>query len=238
MKLFTGWVLAAGLVLAAAGAHAQVVAPVSDVGSPGLGGPGLSGPYAAMPPEAPRPGYGYGPTLLPSTEVYTVVREAGLSPLGIPHLRGFIYSIAVIDRSGNDGRLVIDARNGRILRLVSAHGMGDNFNDEPAVVYGAPGTLAPMMTHLRTAPRPPRTIPHVASHTVPVPKAKPLAARPAPEQAQQTPAQPQTPPPVQSAAAQPKPSEAPSAVTTGAAEPKPAPQIAPTQDMPKVQGLD
>jgi hypothetical protein len=71
-----------------------------------------------------------------------------------------------------------------------------------------------------------------------VPKAKPLAARPAPEQAQQTPAQPQTPPPVQSAAAQPKPSEAPSAVTTGAAEPKPAPQIAPTQDMPKVQGLD
>ena len=143
MKLFTGWVLAAGLVLAAAGAHAQVVAPVSDVGSPGLGGPGLSGPYAAMPPEAPRPGYGYGPTLLPSTEVYTVVREAGLSPLGIPHLRGFIYSIAVIDRSGNDGRLVIDARNGRILRLVSAHGMGDNFNDEPAVVYGAPGTLAP-----------------------------------------------------------------------------------------------
>ena len=237
MKLFTGWVLATGLVLATAGAHAQVVAPVSDVGSPVLGSPGLGGPYAAMPLEAPRPGYGYGPTLLPSTEVYTVVREAGLSPLGIPHLRGFIYSIAVIDRSGNDGRLVIDARNGRILRLVSAHGVGDNFNDEPAVVYGAPGTPAPM-TNLRAAPRPPRVIPHVANHSVPVPKAKPLAARSAPQQAQQTPAPPQTPPPVQSAAAQPKPSEAPAAVTTGAAELKPAPQIAPTQDMPKMLGLE
>src|SRR5438128_9762833 len=132
MKWFTGWVLATGLVLAAAGAHAQVVAPVSDVGGPGLASPGLGGPYAAMPPEAPRPGYGYGPTLLPSTEVYTVVREAGLSPLGIPHLRGFIYSIAVIDRSGNDGRLFIDARNGRVIRLASARRIGDDFNDEPA----------------------------------------------------------------------------------------------------------
>jgi len=191
-----------------------------------------------MPPEAPRPGYGYGPTLLPSTEVYTVVREAGLSPLGIPHLRGFIYTIAVIDRSGNGGRLIIDARTGRIIRLVSARGIGDNFNDDPAVIYGAPGTL-PAPTNVRGAPRPPRAIPHVASRTVPVPKANPLAAKPAPE-----PAQPQTPAQQQSAAGQPKSAEAqappPAAVTTGAAQAqaKPAPQIAPTQEMPKVQGLE
>jgi hypothetical protein len=257
MKLFTGWISAVGLVLAATGAHAQMVAPneagrplyrsVSDVSGP------VGGPYAAMPPEAPRP----GPTLLPSIEVYTVVREARLSPLGIPHLRGFIYTIAVIDRSGNDGRLVIDARNGRILRLVSAHeignamgnGIGDNFSDDPAVIYGAPGALPPP-TSVRGAPRPPRTIPHVASRTVPVPKASPLAnkpvtepaAKPAPEQAQQqTPAQPETPPP-QTAAITPKPAEAqtppPAAATTGAAQAKPAPQIAPTQDMPKMQGLE
>jgi hypothetical protein len=244
MKLFTGWISAVGLVLAATGAHAQMVAPneagyrsVSDVSGP------VGGPYAAMPPEAPRPGYGYGPSLLPSTEVYTVVREAGLSPLGIPHLRGFIYSIAVIDRSGNDGRLVIDARNGRILRLVSAHGMGDNFSDDPAVIYGAPGTLPPP-TNVRGAPRPPRSIPHVASRTVPVPKASPLANKPvtepAPEQAQQAPVPPQTPP-QQTAATAPKPAEAtppPAAATTGAAQVKPAPQIAPTQDMPKMQGLE
>ena len=88
MKLFTGWVLAMGLVLAATAAHAQIVAP-SEAGRPlyrsvsDVSGPYVDGPYAAV-PEAPRPGYGYGPTLLPSTEVYTVVREAGLSPLGIP----------------------------------------------------------------------------------------------------------------------------------------------------------
>jgi hypothetical protein len=251
MKLFTGWILAAGLAVAATGAHAQSVAPsdadrplyrsVSDVGAP------ADGPYAAMPPEAPRQGYGDGPTLLPSTEVYTVVREAGLSPLGIPHLRGFVYTIAVIDHRGNDGRLMIDARNGRVLRLVSAHGMGDNFNDDPAVIYGAPGTLPPM-TSVRGAPRPPRSIPHVASRTVPVPKASPLAGKPAtepaaksaPEQAQQQPtAQPQTPAPQQSAVAQPRAAEAQtSAPNAGAAEAKPAPQIGPTQDMPKVQGLE
>src|SRR4051794_19781751 len=199
MKLFTGWVLATGLMLATTVAHAQVAPAeagrtlyrsVSDVSRPYVGGP-----YAAMPPDAPRPGYGDGPTLLPSIEVYTVVRESGLSPLGIPHLRGYVYSIAVIDRSGNDGRLLIDARNGRVIRLVSAHGMGDNFSDGPVVAYGAPGPFPPP-PNAGGAPRPPRAIPHVASRTVPVPKASPLAgksatesaAKPVPEQAQQTPA--------------------------------------------------
>jgi hypothetical protein len=238
MKFFTGWIVAAGLAVVATGAHAQIVAPdeagrplyrsASDVDGPYAGGPG---PYAAMPPEAPRPGYGYGPTLLPSIEVYTVVREAGLSPLGIPHLRGFVYTIAVIDRSGNDGRLIIDARNGRIVRLVSAHGMGGNFNDDPAVIYGPPGTLPPP-TNVRREPRPPRVVPHVASRTVPVPKANPLATKPAtaPE------------PVLKSAAAAPKPAEAATppqaAVTGGPAEAKPSPPIAPTQEMPKVQGLE
>src|SRR5258707_672861 len=71
MKFFTGWmVAAAGLALAATAAQAQVpvpdgagrssYTPVSDVGGP------TPGPYEAMPPEAPRPGYGTGPTLLPS----------------------------------------------------------------------------------------------------------------------------------------------------------------------------
>src|SRR5712671_4391503 len=81
MKLFTGWMVAAGLALAATAAQAQVpvpdgagrssYTPVSDVGGP------TPGPYEAMPPEAPRPGYGTGPTLLPSIEVYTVLRESG-----------------------------------------------------------------------------------------------------------------------------------------------------------------
>ena len=243
MKLFTGWMMAAGLALAATAAQAQVPAtegagrpsytPVSDVGGP------TPGPYAAMQPEAPRPGYGSGPTLLPPIEVYTVVRESGFSPLGIPHQRGFIYTIAVIDRGGQDGRLVIDARNGRVLRFLPSHRMGDNFSDD-GLTYGPPATPPPT-TKFSDAPRPPRSIPHVASRAVPVPKANPLAAKPVPEAAQ-----PQIPAQQQSTAAQPKSAQAqtppPAAVTTGApqapAQAKPAPQIAPTQEMPKVQELE
>ena len=88
----------------------------------------VGGPYAAMPPEAP--GYGYGPRLLPAREVYTVVRENGFSPLGIPQQRGVFYTIAVVGRSGDDGRLVIDARDGRMVRFVPAYRVGSNFNDD------------------------------------------------------------------------------------------------------------
>ena len=224
MKLVTGWVVAAELALAATGAQAQLPAPhytaISDV----------SGPYAAMPPEAPVAHHGYGPTLLPPMEVYTVVREAGFSPLGIPQQRGFVYTISVIDRGGDDGKLVIDARTGRIIRFMPADRMGDNLNDDLNITYGAPGPLPPT-TNVRGVPRPPRSIPHVASRTVPVPKASPLAARPAPEPAQQ------------SAAVQPKPAEtqaAPppaAAPTVGQAKPS-APVIQPTQEMPAAQGLE
>lgn len=230
MKLFTGWVVSVGLVLATAAAQAQVRGPdetsrpsytaVSDVG----------GPYAAMPPEAHVGRYGYGPTLLPAMEVYTVVRESGFSPLGIPRQRGSVYTIAVVDRSGANGRLVIDARDGRIVRFVPGGPIGDNFSDDVAVGYGAPGPLPPAPT-VRGTPRPPRAIPHVASRTtVPVPKPSPLAAKPAPAPAQQS-------------AAVAKPAEAPTVPPAAAAPPvveaKPAaPSIQPTQDMPKAQGLE
>src|ERR1700728_2749777 len=118
MKLFTGWVVSAGLVFTAATAHAQGVAPQGTNGSPYIAVTDVAGPYAAMPPEAPAPGYGYGPTLLPPQEVYTVLRENGFSPLGVLHQRGLFYVISVVDRGGEDGRLVIDARNGRVVRFM------------------------------------------------------------------------------------------------------------------------
>jgi hypothetical protein len=218
MKLFTGC-LAAGLVLFAAGAQAQMLAPVSDFG----------GPYAAV-PDGPGAPYGYGPRLLPPEEVYTVVRENGFSPLGIPRQRGFVYAIEVIDRSGESGRLIVDARDGRIIRFRPGYTLGNNFSGEPAVIHGQTGPLPPS-TPVKGEPRPPRSIPHVAKLTVPVPKASPLAAKPE--------AQPQPQP--QSAATQSKPAEAPAAppaVTTGMAAPKPVAEIAPTKDLPKVQGLE
>jgi hypothetical protein len=240
MKMFTGWVISAGLALTAAAANAQVLAPFEIGRSPYTVASDVDGPYAGMPPEAPPPRYGYGPALMPATEVYTILRENGFLPLGIPQQRGFVYTISVIDRSGEDGRLVIDARSGRIIRFMPAHRMGDNFNDDLTGSYGPVGPLPPVGT-LRGPPRPPASVPHVASRTpsVPIPKAspprasevKPLAARPAAGPVQQ------------SAAVQAKPADAapptPQAAAPAAVEAKlAAPPIQPTQEMPKVQGLE
>src|ERR1700687_882584 len=177
MKLFTGWIMSAGLVLTAAAANAQALPPYEIGRSPYTGASDGGGPHAGMPPEAPAPRYGYGPTLLPAPEVYTIVRESGFSPLGIPQLRGLVYTISVIDRGGDDGRLVIDARTGRIIRFMPAYRMGDNFNEDLTVTYGPVGALPPG-PRVRGAPRPPASIPHVASRTplVPMPKAPPPRA--------------------------------------------------------------
>ncbi|SDS96782.1 hypothetical protein [Bradyrhizobium canariense] len=236
MKLFTGWVMLAGLVLAATSANAQVQAPG---GTPGYAAVSdFNGPYAAMPPAGP----GYGPRLLPATEVYTVLRDSGFSPLGIPRQRGFFYTISVINRRGDDGRLVIDARDGRIVRFMPADHFGANYHDGSAAAYGPPARLPPVGAVTDEA-RPPESVPKMASRTppVPLPKAmpprlgepKPLAEKPAPAP---VPAQ-------QSAANQVKPAEvspapAPAAPATVEAKPS-APQIIqPTQEMPKVQGLE
>ncbi len=238
MKLFTGWVVSAGLVVMATAANAQVLAPHETGRSPYAVVSDIEGPYAAMPAEVPAPRY--GPALLPPTEVYTILRESGFLPLGIPQQRGLVYTISVIDRGGDDGRLVIDARTGRIIRFIPAYRMGDNFGDDPMGSYGAVGSLPPPVSAVRGPPRPPASIPHVASRTpsVPIPRAapprtgeaKPLAARPAAAPAQQ------------SAAVQAKPADAqtpPQVAAPATVEAKPAaPQIQPTQEMPKVQGLE
>ncbi|MGY2901116.1 hypothetical protein [Bradyrhizobium sp. URHC0002] len=231
MKFFTGS-LAAGLVLLAGSAQAQVPGPYTAASD-------VETPYAAAPQVVPPPNYGPGPrygnspSLLPSTEVYSVLRDNGFSPLGIPRLRGFVYTIAAIDRGGADGRLIIDARNGRIIRFLPAYRMGgDNYYEEQSALRGPfmdqppQAHLAP--DHVQAAPQPSRPAPRVASRTVPMPKANPLASKP------------DTAPIKQAAAPAPKPAEALVAapVTTGSAPAKPAPQIAPTQDMPSMQGLE
>ncbi|GIQ72276.1 hypothetical protein [Bradyrhizobium sp. RD5-C2] len=263
MKLFTGSVAAAALALSAASAQAQLVTSVR-IGSPALVRVSdMDGPYAAMPEVPPPPRFGRVPSLLPPVEVYTVLRENGYLPLGAPQQRGFVYTISVIDQGGDDGRLVIDARDGHIVRFTPAYRLGDNFEEEMSATYGPVGPM-PRAIQARV-PRPPAPIPHVASR-VPVPKRSPLAAKaqvpatPAPASAAQAavpptaapqpaPAQAAAPAPTEQAAAAPKPAEtqaaAPQAVrqaqvpTVGqAALPPPAPAILPTQQMPKVQGLE
>lgn len=274
MKAFRGgWTISVGLLLAATAANAQGALP-QGASHPGyVAVSDFSGPYAdAPPPQAdvpppPRviygapsygppaygpqaygapeygPGYG-GPSLLPPREVYVVLRQNGFSPLGVPRLRGFFYSITAIDRGGDDGRLLIDARNGRIVRFVPADrfsgygGYGDDYyGGAPRPSYGP---LEPM-TRLEGPPRavPPKVASRMPS-TVPVPKAaphrpaeeKPLAEKPVPAPA----------PMQQSAAVQPRPAVAPPAAspsTVGSTEAKPAaPVVQPTQPMPKVQDLE
>jgi len=247
MKFFTGYVAAATLALAATATQAQV--PASGIsGGAYIAVSDFDGPYIA-PEVAPPPRYGYGyeergpaPALLPATEVYAVLRDNGFSPLGIPRLRGAVYTIAVIDRRGDDGRLVIDARDGRIIRFMptaDAYGMIPGY-EEPAVAPYEPHTAPPPPTMVRSGPpRPPAPIPYVASRTVPLPKAAPrraempvAAVKPAEQPTQALPAQ-------QTAAIQAKPADAaPLVAAPTVGQVRSAPPILPTQEMPPVQGLD
>jgi len=266
MKRVFGLAAAAGLVFAATAANAQMLAPyraVSDFDGP------YERPYGAVPP-APPPVYNYGAYgppagLLPMPEVYAVLRDNGFSPLGVPHQRGYVYTVAVIDRNGEDGRLVIDGRNGRIIRFVPAYGgpafgptwgpgggpgwgrgpgspYDESFNAVPAPGYGPQGALPPP-TVIRGVPRPPASVPRVASRAVPVPAPKPVVAAKPPEAAPQQSAavEPKAATPPAPAASAPPAASTQTAQTTApapAVAAKPAPVIQPTQPMPAAQGLE
>jgi hypothetical protein len=254
------------LVVAATAANAQApvagraqIQAASDFERPYVGGPppapapGYYGaPPAYGPPAAYAPPPGYGPPLLPPQEVYAVLRDNGFSPLGAPYQRGLTYVIAVIDRGGEDGRLVIDARNGRIIRFTPAFRTGyygernGYYGDRyaPPPPYGPPGVLPPMAP-LSGDARPPASVPHLASRSVPLPQPKPSVAGKQPEVTPQRSASVET----KSAVSAPKPAAPASvqaavpltpaqAATVLAPESKPVPAIGPTQPMPKVQGLE
>jgi hypothetical protein len=255
MMRFKGLAMTAGFVLAATAANAQMLAPPDAGRSSYRAISDFDGPYAAVPPPppAPPPVYNYGgygpPPLMPPQEVYAVLRDNGFSPLGVPHQRGLVYFIAAVDRGGNDGRLVIDARNGRILRFMPSYGgygpgpyVGP-FAPDRMPGYG-PETSLPPPTVIRGGPRPPASIPHVASRTVPLPSPKPaVAGSPPPAASQQSAAIETKPAPAPAPApaqASPPPSAqasvTPPPTTVGQAKPQPA--IQPTQAMPAAQGLE
>ena len=253
MMRFKGLAMTAGFVLAATAAHAQMLAPTDAGRSSYHAASDFDGPYAAMPPPpppGPPPAYnygGYGPPLMPPQEVYAVLRDNGFSPLGVPHQRGLVYFIAAVDRGGNDGRLVIDARNGRILRFMPSYGgygpgpyVGP-FGPDQMPGYG-PETSLPPPTVIRGGPRPPASIPHVASRTVPLPSPKPAVAgdpAAAPQQSAAIETKPATAAPAHASptpSAQASVTPPPSTTTVGQAKPQPAIQA--TQAMPAAQGLE
>lgn len=233
MKRFAGSAIAAGLlVLGVATAQAQISEPEVIVVAP-------RAEVVPLPPEVtvrPVPP-AYAPPLLPPREIYAIARENGYEPIGTPRPHGVVYSIAVMNMAGDDGRLIVDGRNGRVRRFTPMYRGGAHYADDFGGAYGEyalPGQ--------RGAPRPPGRIPHVANapQAVPLPKAAPhrVAAAPANPVA----AKPALPPVAAQATtvgvaktSDAKPVDAKAAAPV---EMKPAPQILPTQEMPAVQGLD
>jgi hypothetical protein len=145
----------------------------------------------------------------------------------------------VLDRGGEDGRLMIDGRNGRIIRFVPASRWGEaydrmSFGRGPDRSSDHGRDLAPssgavvgaLPTPINATPRPPAPLPSVASRgAVPAQAQRPAVV------ATKPPAQ-----PLQQSAA--KPAEAPKqAGTVGDAKPA-APPIKPSQEMPAVQSLE
>lgn len=173
MKFVVGCLAATGLLLASA-AQAQVLPPmrgdvrVSDFEEPG--------PYGSMPAPriyvpGPRYSEGYAPSVLPPHEIYAVIREAGFSPLGAPQQRGLVYTVAAVDRRGADGRMVIDARTGRILRFMPAYQMGDRMNQEVVARYG-PEAAMPELPQYRRPPFDPKAANNVPPAAAPAPAPK------------------------------------------------------------------
>ncbi len=252
MKLLAGCVVSAGLVFAGFSASAQMPGP-QMLGAYGAAQSryqtvsDFEEPYGAMPPVPPRYGaappspygappadappgvaYGYEPALMPPREVYAVLRENGFLPLGIPHRRAYAYEIAAMDPDGEDGRLLIDGRNGRIIRFMpAAPWMGGPHASQSTGPYGAQAALPPPTT-VRGL-RPPAPIPNVTSRDLTRRDAGRAVPLPTPKPAETAAVQPRPQPQVSAAA------PLPAAPTV---EAKPQPVIKPTRDMPPVQGLD
>jgi len=184
-------------------------------------------------PEPYRPDYGYAPAFLPVHDIYAIIRDRGFSPLGAPRQRGYTYVISVLDRDGEDGRLVIDARSGRIIRFVPAFQWGEEYEhmryepgrDRPApIAPRASFDSLPPPTVIKADPRLLQGMPaapagsQMASRAMPAPKLTAPATRPA------------TAAP-QSAAVQPRPEARPAEMKP--TEAKPAQQTAASAAAPQ-----
>lgn len=246
MKWLTGSVIAAGVLAAAAAAHAQVLSPYRIGISPYVAASDVYGPYAAIPQDV-TPNYGpsrYAPPVLLPQDIYAIIRESGFSPLGAPQQRGFVYTISVIDAGGEDGRLVIDARSGRIVRFMPAFRMGDRLNSDISASYGPPGPL-PGVTEMGRGPRPPEYVPRVVSRTPQALPQAPLPQAAVPRVAAPVPQAPVRQAPIKQAVVQPKPAQpntvraAPDQVRVIPLTAAPAATaVEPTQAMPPVQSLE
>lgn len=269
MKFILGAVSAAMIAATAAQAEppAPPYRPVSDFDGPYADqplpppapgpaprygyGPGYYGadrPDDRYPPPRPQqyaPDDGYAPAFLPVRELYGVLRDHGYSPLGAPRQRGNVYIVAVLDRDGEDGKLVVDAMSGRIIRFVPAFQWSGAYDRmryapsrdaldalppptviraDPRIVPPAP-VPAPRMASRAMTPAAPKLTAPATRSPAPGPGTASLNDKPGEAKPAARPPAPQT-----TAAVTQPPQAAP--------EQKPVPQILPTQVMPPVQDLE
>lgn len=93
-------------------------------------------PSAAVDAQSTPPGYDAG---VPPYEVLTIVRSMGLEPLTRPVRNGPAYALRAVDPAGQEVRVVVDARRGRVLHVSP---LGPRFGVMPAP-YGRPPGLIP-----------------------------------------------------------------------------------------------
>lgn len=214
------------------------------------------GAYAAIPERydriVERP-------MVPPGQIAAMLHANGFALLGRIDRRGWVYTVAVLDPNGDDGRAIINGRTGAMIRFVPALADAAPRIGDIRMIYGPPPPLAPELRH---AMRPPMVVPRFASRTPPaaLPEARAHSRRelsrhqasgavPVKKPAQKSAALRSVPLPVPSPqAAKPvsaKPAQtsepAPEAkpVEAKPAEAKPAEvELKPTQQMPPVQTLE
>ncbi|MGX7743887.1 hypothetical protein [Rhodopseudomonas parapalustris] len=258
---FKRWMMSAGLAATAATtAMADPLPAGGDARPPITKVSDIQGSYAAMPPPPPRrevrrmalPAEGLD--VLSPDAVTRAARAEGFAPLGYPRQRGLVYTMAVINPDGDDGRLVIDARTGRLVRFMPAWQMGDRMEEVTVASYGRIQGLPRFIE--RNPPRPPKPVARLASRPTATPLPRPApqhpagdraakavgadvakdASKPVLDQAKQDAAKNTK---QDTAAVQTQPSAVPSAAGPSRVQAKPSSAtIRPTEAMPPVQGLE
>jgi hypothetical protein len=148
MKLFAsvcaGTVMAAGI--AAVPARAQVIevlqpqivqAHIIQVADVLRSDGGYDrGAYVGPPEPVPM---GDDTVIIAPDEIPGILRQQGFSQLGPVFRRGWVYTVAVLNQAGDDGRLIVDARSGEPIRFIPAMRMDSRLRDELDRMYGPPG---------------------------------------------------------------------------------------------------
>jgi hypothetical protein len=190
-------------------------------------------PSGAVDAQSAPPGQDAG---VPPYEVLTSVRSMGLEPLTRPVRNGAAYALRAFDPSGQEVRVVVDARRGRVLHVSP---LGPRYGVMPAP-YGRPPGRIPMVPDgygpsSRIAEMPPGAegpaVYGPGAGAVPPPHAPAAAVAPHPSSAQAG------PPPLP----RPRPKVA-TAETPAAAKPEAGPavvqQVRPARDAAKDASKD